>query len=213
MTLDLAKGLATYLSEAWEEEVTVGNLSSSTAGARRHNVLFEAEAGGTVHHLVATIVPFGETIINSIDAEAGIRHLAEAAGVAVPHVHLAREDGELVGGPFMISEFVPGETVPRRVLRLVAEHDIGELVATQLGESLARLHAARPGVGRDPAARAGDPGRRPDGRRPGVDAGHRRRAAAAPPGAGARPALARAQPPDDAVHAARSSTPTSATGT
>ena len=144
MTLDLAKGLATYLSEAWAEEVTVGNLSSSTAGARRHNVLFDAEAGGTVHHLVATIVPFGETIINSIDAEAGIRDLAESAGVAVPHVHLAREDGELVGGPFMISEFVPGETVPRRVLRLVAEHDIGELVATQLGESLARLHALDP---------------------------------------------------------------------
>lgn len=144
MTLDLAKGLATYLSEAWQEEVAVGNLSTTTAGARRHNVLFEADAGGTVHHLVATIVPFGETIINSIDAEAGVRALAEQAGVAVPHVHLAREDGDLVGGPFMISEFVPGETVPRRVLRLVAEHGIGELVATQLGETLARLHAVDP---------------------------------------------------------------------
>ena len=30
MTLDLAKGLGTYLSEAWQEEVTVGNLSSSS---------------------------------------------------------------------------------------------------------------------------------------------------------------------------------------
>ena len=93
---------------------------------------------------VATIVPLGETIINSIEAEAGVRALAEKAGVAVAHVHLAREDGELVGGPFMISEFVPGETVPRRVLRLVAEHGIGELVADQLGETLARLHAIDP---------------------------------------------------------------------
>ena len=76
--------------------------------------------GGTVHHLVATIVPFGETLINSIEAEAGVRALAEKAGVAVPHVHLAREDGELVGGPFMISEFVrrrdraPPRAAPRR---------------------------------------------------------------------------------------------------
>ena len=78
------------------EEVIVGNLSTTTAGARRHNVLFDAEAGGTVHHLVATIVPFGETLINPIDAEAGVRALAEKAGVAVPHVHLAR-DGRRAG--------------------------------------------------------------------------------------------------------------------
>lgn len=144
MTIDLARGLATYLSEAWQEEVTVGSLSSSTAGARRHNVLFDAEVGGKIRRLVATIVPAGATMINTVDAEAGVRHLAEAAGVAVPHVHLARQDGDLVGGPFMISDFVAGETVPRRVLRLVAERGIGELVATQLGRSLARLHALDP---------------------------------------------------------------------
>ncbi len=142
--VDVAAGLATYLGEAWGKDVAVSNLSTTTAGARRHNVLFEARAGDVVHHLVATIVPFGETIINPIDAEAGVRDLAEKAGVAVPHVHLVRTDGDLVGGPFMVSDLVPGETVPRRVLRLVEERGIGELVATQLGESLARLHAVDP---------------------------------------------------------------------
>jgi aminoglycoside phosphotransferase (APT) family kinase protein len=144
MTIDLAAGLATYLSEAWGQDVTISNLSASTAGARRHNVLFEAAADGVSHHLVATIVPFGETIINSIDAEAAVRDVAEKGGVAVPHVHLVRTDGDLVGGPFMISEFVPGETVPRRVLRLVEEHGIGDKVAAQLGEALAQLHAIDP---------------------------------------------------------------------
>ncbi len=144
MPVDVADGLATYLSEAWGQDVHVGNLSQSTAGARRHNVLFEATAGDVTHHLVATIVPFGETIINGIDAEAGVRDVAEKHGVAVPHVHLVRTDGDLVGGPFMISEFVPGETVPRRVLRLVEEQGIGETVASQLGESLARLHSIDP---------------------------------------------------------------------
>lgn len=143
-TYDVAGGLATYLGEAWGQPVTISNMSTSTAGARRHNVLFDAEAGGVVHHLVATIVPFGETIINPIDAEAGVRDLAEKAGVAVPHVHLVRTDGDLVGGPFMVSEFVGGETVPRRVLRLIDEVGNGNTVAGQLGETLARLHSIDP---------------------------------------------------------------------
>ena len=145
-TVDLAGGLATYLADAWEQPVDVANLSTTTAGARRHNVVFDARVGqGEARRYVATIVPLGETLINGIDAEAAIRLLAEAGGVRVPHVHLWRTDGELVGGPFMVSDFVAGETVPRRVLRLVAERDVGELVAAQLGESLARLHAIDPG--------------------------------------------------------------------
>ena len=144
--IDLATGLAAYLGEAWETHVAVFDLSMTTAGARRHNIVFAAAADGEVRRLVATIVPDGETMLNSIEAEAGVRAVAEAAGVAVPHVHLSREDGALVGGPLMISDFVAGETVPRRVLRLVAERGNGELVAHQLGASLALLH------GIDPAA-------------------------------------------------------------
>jgi aminoglycoside phosphotransferase (APT) family kinase protein len=144
VTVDVAGGLASYLGEAWGEDVKVSDLSTTTAGARRHNVIFAATVGGETRRLVATIVPEGETLINSIDAEAGVRAVAEEAGVAVPHVHLVRTDGELVGGPFMVSDYVDGETVPRRVLRLVAERGIGELVARQLGETLARLHAVDP---------------------------------------------------------------------
>ena len=167
VAVDVAAGLATYLGEAWGQDVEIANLSTSTAGARRHNVLFEATAGGVTHHLVATIVPFGETIINPIDAEAAVRDVAEKGGVAVPHVHLVRTDGDLVGGPFMISEFVPGETVPRRVLRLVEEQGNGETVARQLGESLAKLHAIDPAVGRRAAAdRGSSVARRPPPRWP-----------------------------------------------
>jgi aminoglycoside phosphotransferase (APT) family kinase protein len=147
VTPDLASGLATYLGEAWGGDVEVTNLSTTTAGARRHNVVFDATLDGERRRLVATIVPEGETLLNSIEAEAGVRAVAEKAGVAVPHVHLVRGEGDLVGGPFMVSTFVDGETVPRRVLRLVAEHGIGELVAHQLGETLARLHAVDPDAG------------------------------------------------------------------
>ena len=134
----------------------------------------------------------GETIINPIDAEAGVRALAEKAGVAVPHVHLVRTDGELVGGPFMISEFVAGETVPRRVLRLVEEQGIGERVADAARRVARPAARHRPGDGHRAAAHAG--GRAPVRRRARRAAARRRRAAAAPPGARARAALARAAP-------------------
>ena len=72
-------GLATYLSEAWGS-TGHGRVDLSTVDrrARRHNVVFDATADGVTHRLVATIVPEGETIINPIDAEAGVRALAEA---------------------------------------------------------------------------------------------------------------------------------------
>lgn len=159
--VDVAAGLARYLSERWGSEVTVSELSASTAGARRQNLLFVADVKGERLRLVATIIPAGETMINSIEAEAGVRALAEEAGVAVPHVHLQRSDGELVGGPFMISDFVAGETVPRRVLRLVAEHGNGELVARQLGGTLARLHAIEPSAVSVPLRAVEAPGATP----------------------------------------------------
>jgi aminoglycoside phosphotransferase (APT) family kinase protein len=158
VTVDLAAGLATYLGEAWGGVVDVTNLSTTTAGARRHNVVFDATLDGEARRLVATIVPEGETLLNSIEAEAGVRDVAEKAGVAVPHVHLVRSDGDLVGGPFMVSTFVDGETVPRRVLRLVGEHGIGENVAHQLGETLARLHAVDPAAGPPDLRRMEHPG-------------------------------------------------------
>jgi aminoglycoside phosphotransferase (APT) family kinase protein len=158
MSVDLAAGLATYLGEHWGTTVEVSGLSTTTAGARRHNVIFDATRDGRTDRFVATIVPAGETLINSIEAEAGVRDIAERNGVAVPHVELVRADGELVGGPFMISAFTAGETVPRRVLRLVDEVGNGELIVRQLGESLARLHAVDPATVPVPLRRMEHPG-------------------------------------------------------
>lgn len=161
--MSLAAGLAAALAAAWGREVTVANLATTTAGARRQNVVFDADDGNSSRRLVATILPPGETALNPIDVEAAVRALAEAAGVPVPHVHAVDSDAARIGAPFMISEFIGGETVPRRVLRLAAEHRIGDQVVHELGAALARLHAidverAPHGLhtvdGRDPSAAA-----------------------------------------------------------
>lgn len=138
--MDLGDGLAAFLEEQWGEPVKVSGLAASSAGARRANIAFDANGRG----LVATIVPTAAIQLNRISAEAGIRALARERGVPVPEMVGWSEDSRWVGGPFFLSERVDGETVPRHILRLVDEHRIGEQLAGQLGQAMARLHAIDP---------------------------------------------------------------------
>jgi aminoglycoside phosphotransferase (APT) family kinase protein len=138
---DLAAPLAAVLSEHYRADVEVTEANLVTAGARRVNAVFDASVDGEPRRLVLTLMPAGEEILNPISVEAATIEMAERGGVRVPHVELASDDPRALGGPFMITSFVAGETVPRRVLRLVAERGHGATVVEQLGESLARLHA------------------------------------------------------------------------
>jgi aminoglycoside phosphotransferase (APT) family kinase protein len=152
---DLGRGLAQFLADTFDRPVTVSSLAQSSAGARRGNILFDADDGERTLHLVATVLPTSEIQINPITAEAAVRTVAELHGVPVPHIHAVCTDPAYVGGPFFVSERVEGESVPRRVLRLVHHEGIGELVAGQLGEALARLHAIDPALA--PKELAGSP--------------------------------------------------------
>ena len=113
-------------------------------------MLFDAEGPHRSLRLVATILPTAAIELNPITAEAAVRSLAEENGVPVPHIHAVCTDPSFVGGPFFLSDRVDGESVPRRVLRLVHAEGIGARVAGQLGEALGRLHAI------DPARAPGD---------------------------------------------------------
>ncbi|HSS11401.1 MAG TPA: hypothetical protein VLL25_16055, partial [Acidimicrobiales bacterium] len=101
---NLATGLAAFLSAECARPIRVSHLLSSSAGARRSNVLFDADDGDQTWHLVATIIPTSEIQLNPIGAEAAVRALAEKAGVPVPHVYATCLDESNVGGPFFISD-------------------------------------------------------------------------------------------------------------
>jgi aminoglycoside phosphotransferase (APT) family kinase protein len=143
-TSKLVSGLEAFLNAEWGRPVRVSNLASSSAGARRSNVLFDAHDGREVVGLVATIMPTSQIQLNPMGAEAALRDLARQAGVPVPRVYATCLDPSYVGGPFFVSGRVEGETVPRRVLRLIHERGIGDLIAAQLGEALGRLHGIDP---------------------------------------------------------------------
>ena len=141
MTDAIRDGLAGFLTARWQRRVEIPWLSVTSAGARRLNVLFDADDGATRHELVVTAIPNANIEITPIVLEANTIRTAEAAGVPAAHVVFDCDDPRFLGGNFFITKRIAGETVPRRVLRLVAQQHHGDKIAAQLGRALALLHA------------------------------------------------------------------------
>lgn len=141
MTDAVRDGLARFLSQRWQRSVTIPWLSVTSAGARRLNVLFDADDGETRHELVVTAIPNANIELTPIVLEAATIRTAAAAGVPVAHVVEDSDDPQWLGGGFFITRRIAGETVPRRVLRLVAQRGHGNAIAARLGTALAALHA------------------------------------------------------------------------
>jgi aminoglycoside phosphotransferase (APT) family kinase protein len=139
------KGIAAFLSDAWQTPVEISDVGAASAGARRRNVLFTAHRGDEALPLVATIIHEAGLQIMTVETEAATLKLAEEAGVAVAHVHAVCMDPAYVGGPFFVTAQIAGETVGRQILRLVdATPGLGGKIARDLGASFAKLHAVDP---------------------------------------------------------------------
>lgn len=146
MTTPFESGIARWLSEHYGRTVGVRGLEQVTAGARRVNALFDAvdDSGAVIERLALTALPTLDIQILPMTVEAGIRTIAHEAGVPTPRILGATEDQSYIGGPFFVSERIDGETIPRRVLRLVEQHGIGTTIAKQLGAAFATLHSIDP---------------------------------------------------------------------
>ncbi len=137
-----AQGLEKFLSERWGTSVRVEPKGVASAGARRRNVLFDARRGDEVVPLVATIIPVSGMQIMPIEVEAANIDLAHRHGVPSPAVHGVSADASYVGGPFFLTSRIEGETIPRRILRLVeSTPGLGAKLGRQCGEAMAKLHA------------------------------------------------------------------------
>jgi aminoglycoside phosphotransferase (APT) family kinase protein len=89
-----------------------------------------------------------------MELEAASLRAAAAAGMPVPTVLRASDDATALGCRYLISTRVPGETIPRRILRSATGEARQRLLA-QCAAALAALHAADPD--RIPGLRADDP--------------------------------------------------------
>lgn len=141
----LRDSLARYLTDEFGKPFEVSSVAEVSAGARRRNILFDATAAEETLELVATVVP---PVVQQIpiEAEAAIREVVRSRGVPVPRVRGVCADNSYLGAPFLISERIDGETVPRRVLRLVQAQGMGDAVAGQLAAAMAALHRVDPAL-------------------------------------------------------------------
>ena len=101
---------------------------------------------GGSERLVLRRDPPGHQIQSSRGEEFRLLRAAAAAGVVVPAVRWCEEDAAVLGSPFFLMDFVPGETLARRLLRDAGYARARESLPDQLADALAHIHAMDPGA-------------------------------------------------------------------
>jgi len=154
---ELTERLRTVLGAALGEPVVVEGLTRLPGGASKDTWSFSARgSGGSVRRLVLRrdrdrMGPSG----SRLGLEAALLAAAAAVGVPVPPVVATGVDSDELGAAFLITEFVDGETIPRRILRDEQWAGVRPVLAAQCGQILAAVHRIPPGE--VPGLGAGDP--------------------------------------------------------
>ena len=135
----VAERLAALLPDAPEVRVT----GVASLGAQRQTLFLEilshGQAKKAVAQIATNILDGGDSqAMNAaiVENEARLLRAAEAAGVVVPHILVADPESGTI-----ISEHVEGESIPRRLLRLVeADPELGPRLTADCGRAMAMIH-------------------------------------------------------------------------
>lgn len=130
MTTELAKQLAARL------DVEVSELRQLTGGASRETWSFDADG----RRLILRRDPPGDPRAEGMAREAAAIAAAARAGVPVPPLVDASSDPAVLGAPYLITGFVDGETIARKLLREQRYATARAGMAAELGRTLARIH-------------------------------------------------------------------------
>ena len=139
---DLAERVDAVMSAALGEPVAIEDLTHLPGGASKDTWSFAARgAGGEVRAFVLRRDRAGGgSAASGLPHEAALLEAAAEADVPVPRVVAAGGDLGGQSGPFIVMDFVDGETIPRRILRDEEWAAIRPALAGQCGEILAAIH-------------------------------------------------------------------------
>lgn len=142
MTAALVTGLTSVLAPALGAGVAIENLRELTGGASRTTWSFDAVADSARRPLILrTGAP--DEVHAGMELEAAAQRAAALAGAPVPHVLVADDSAAALGDPFLICDFIGGETIVRRIQRSLDEAGRSRLL-TQCAQALAAIHRAEP---------------------------------------------------------------------
>ncbi|MCX8560679.1 phosphotransferase family protein [Mycolicibacterium mucogenicum] len=127
-------------------EVGIENLRELTGGASRATWAFSATTATGARELILRVGPPDE-VHAGMELEAAALSRAAATGAPVPQVLAASNSSEALGNPFLVCDFVPGETIVRKIQRALDDDGRATLL-TQCAQALAAIHRADPaGIG------------------------------------------------------------------
>lgn len=138
---ELAGALTTVL-EPVLGLVRVADLRVLTGGASRATWAFEAVTDSGSRELILRIGP-PDALHAGMELEAAALGRAAAVGAPVPDVLLADDSAVPLGNPFLVCEFIGGETIVRKILRALDAASRADLVR-QCAHALAAIHRADP---------------------------------------------------------------------
>lgn len=145
MSADLARALEDVLRPVLGD-TTVEDLQRLTGGASRTTWAFTSRSEGTSRNLILR-TGARDDIHASMELEAKVQQRAAAAGAPVPHILTADNSPGAVGEPYLICDAIAGETIVRRIFRMLDDTGRARLL-TQCATALAAVHRADPvGVG------------------------------------------------------------------
>lgn len=128
----------------------IDNLRVLTGGASRATWAFDAVSDGGSRELILRIGPPDE-IHAGMELEAAALTRAAAAGAPVPHVMAASNSTVALGNPYLVCDFIGGETIVRRIQRALDDASRADLLG-QCARALAAIHRADPtGIGLEEA--------------------------------------------------------------
>jgi aminoglycoside phosphotransferase (APT) family kinase protein len=142
LTAQDLSALAPRLGAAWGGEpvemVAAWPLSS---GASRLSWALDVRAGSVLRRLVVQRERDRGLGRNDVRHEVAVLAAASARGVPAPTVVLADPVGDAIGGAFVVTERIEGESIPRRIARDPEYEGVRSTFARRCGEILAAIHA------------------------------------------------------------------------
>ena len=134
------RALADLLTaHGWHDPV-VAITGAASVGAQRSTLLIDIESEDEI---IPAVAQLSSGIIAAVPAtvESAVIELARTSGVPAPLVLAATDALAGTGQPAQVVSREPGLSIPRHVLRAVAELGTGAELAGECGAALAHLHA------------------------------------------------------------------------
>jgi aminoglycoside phosphotransferase (APT) family kinase protein len=139
---DFSDALADFLRQSLDApDLSVTSVRRLSGGASRETFAVEATGGPFDRAVLQRVRPGALSTTFSMVGEAALLGAARARGVPAPKVVAASDDATIAGTPFVVAEWVEGETIARRILRDDQFFTARQRLVGQAGAALAAIHA------------------------------------------------------------------------